>query len=91
MKGSRPAHVDVGLVEGLKHLDEVGTFPLKEQRHVRGGEPHRSLGDRNVWHEVKKNIVSFISEFILRGDCGAEGSAGCSSYSRQNDASKALY
>lgn len=33
MKGSCPAHVHVGLVKRLKHLDEVGAFPLREQRH----------------------------------------------------------
>lgn len=32
MEGPRPAGVDVGLVERLKHLDEVGALPLEERR-----------------------------------------------------------
>lgn len=41
MKGPRPAHVDVGLVERLEHLDEVGAFPLREDGGAGGGAETR--------------------------------------------------
>lgn len=34
MEGSCPAHIDVGLVEGLQHFDKVGALPLLGQRQI---------------------------------------------------------
>lgn len=74
MKGSRPAHVDVGLVERLKYFDEVGAFPLREQRHKTVAMSDTKASGTEVFCRTirvvdlrqDKEAFSFLQSFIKK-------------------------